>query len=520
MFRLSERQSSQELVRTEEEAETELPRSQTHPVETDSNHLGPDHSISTKIPIPLWQRIIVAVPVANLWPAPVSSNMNIPIWEELMVAAGLERDVPYIVEGFRNGFCLGIPQHTVEGLRWYTPDNHQSASSAREQIELTLRKEASVGRIKGPFTHEEVFEQFGFFRSNPMGGAINGDGSVRMVNDLSFPRNDKDIPSVNSFVDKVNYETYWDDFDRVAAFFQDNPGEWEVAIFDWQKAYRQLPGHPSQRKYLCIKDFEGHIWVDLAVGFGGVASCGVFGAPAHVWKQIMEHLLGFPKIFRWVDDNMILRRPGHSASLSDITCISASLGVETNPKKNHDFGFEQRYVGFIWNAKEHTVRLPAEKLTERMKLIRDLLEPELTWAYHTVESMIGKLVHTAYLVPHMRAYMRSLYRWLKDWANKAALRKVPEKVTIDLQEWDRCLQTFDSRPLIPSPKAVEVAWVGDASSSFGIGVLVGTHWACFELVKDWQKPDSEGGKKSIAWAETVAIRLGLLLLKKTRQVAG
>lgn len=79
------------------------------------------------------------------------------------------------------------------------------------------------------------------------------------------------------------------------------------------------------------------MWVDLAVGFGGVASCGVFGAPAHVWKMIMETILGFPKIFRWVDDNLILRRPGMLASLENVTALSNSLGVETNPKKNHDF---------------------------------------------------------------------------------------------------------------------------------------------------------------------------------------
>lgn len=46
--------------------------------------------------------------------------------------------------------------------------------------------------------------------------------------------------------------------------------------------------------------------MDLAVGFGGVASCGVFGAPADVWKVMVKRLLGFPKIFRWVDDDLIL----------------------------------------------------------------------------------------------------------------------------------------------------------------------------------------------------------------------
>lgn len=473
-----------------------------------------------KTPIPFYKRKIYTVPVRNPWPAPVSCKMNIQEWEALMLETGLEKDIPYITTGFREGFCLGIPQHVIKGLSWYTPENHRSAVSARKQIELTLEKEARAGRLLGPFTHEEVFQQYGFFRSNPMGGAVNGDGSIRMVNDLSFPKQETGIPSVNSFVDKLNYKNYWDNFETVALFLQENPGEWECAIFDWQKAYRQLPAHPSQRRYLCILDFDGRVWVDLAVGFGGVASCGVFGAPAHVWKIIMEKILGFPKIFRWVDDNLILRRPGSLASLENVTALSNSLGVETNPTKHHEFAFEQRYVGFVWNTRDHTVRLPEEKLRERKQIIVDLLNSELSWSFDKVESVIGKLVHTVLIVPHMEAYMRSFYKWLKDWVNKAALRKTPDYLETDLQEWRRCLFTFNSRPLIPSPVATEVAWVGDASSSFGIGVLVGKCWACFELETGWQALALTDKKRSIAWAETVAVRLGLVVLSTLKHVEG
>lgn len=67
-----------------------------------------------------------------------------------------------------------------------------------------------------------------------MGSAINGDGSVR-----------------------------WDDFKVVARFLARNPGDWEMALFDWEKAYRQLGLHPSQRRFVCIMDFEGRIYIDF-----------------------------------------------------------------------------------------------------------------------------------------------------------------------------------------------------------------------------------------------------------------
>lgn len=53
-----------------------------------------------------------------------------------------------------------------------------------------------------------------------------------------------------------------------------------------------------------------------------------------------------------------------------------------------------------------------------------------------------------------------------------------------------------------------------------IGVLVGGHWACFALVDDWQNVNLTSGKRTIAWAETAAIRLGLLVLDKMMKVRG
>lgn len=96
----------------------------------------------------------------------------------------------------------------------------------------------------------------------------------------------------------------------------------------------------------------------------------------------MERLLGFPKIFIWVDNNLILRSPGTLALLADVTTLSNSFEVETNPAKNHEYGKEQQSIGFIWNGKEHTVRLPEEKLKEGMKLVVDLLSYKTVWSFH------------------------------------------------------------------------------------------------------------------------------------------
>lgn len=99
-----------------------------------------------------------------------------------------------VLVSLREGFDQGIPEHNIEGLPWYTPANQTSALLVRDKIEQTIEREKAEGKLYGPFTHQEVQDHFGFFRSNPMGSVTNNDGTFRMINNLSFPQHEADIP--------------------------------------------------------------------------------------------------------------------------------------------------------------------------------------------------------------------------------------------------------------------------------------------------------------------------------------
>ena len=70
-----------------------------------------------KTVLPLNQRKSFIVPTKTLWPADVRSHMKVLDWIALMEEVGLHEDIPYIANGFREGFCLGIPQHELEGMK-------------------------------------------------------------------------------------------------------------------------------------------------------------------------------------------------------------------------------------------------------------------------------------------------------------------------------------------------------------------------------------------------------------------
>jgi hypothetical protein len=148
--------------------------------------------------------------------------MKIDIWRKALSEAGLLPKMNHIIDGFINGFDQGIPNHVVGNLRWFTPDNHSSAINAEDKIQKSITEEVEAGRMFGPFSHEEVAAKFKFFRSSPLGSVVNADRKMRPINDLSFPKNNNkkniDIKLVNSFVNKLDFKTTWDDFKMVSTF--------------------------------------------------------------------------------------------------------------------------------------------------------------------------------------------------------------------------------------------------------------------------------------------------------------
>ncbi|EFP83505.2 uncharacterized protein PGTG_08691 [Puccinia graminis f. sp. tritici CRL 75-36-700-3] len=412
-------------------------------------------------------------------------------WEAALANTNLMSEFEDVLRGFKEGFHQGIP--------------------AQPKIEESISKEIKAGRMFGPYTTEQVHKKFGFFQTNPLGAVVNGDGSLRAINDLSFPHGKEGIPSVNSFVNKEDFDTTWDDFKAVAKFLRNRTKTALLAIFDWEKAYRQIPTAPSQWPYLMLQNFKGEIIVDTRIAFGGVAGCGSFGRPADAWKHIMLAEFDLVTVFRWVDDNLFVKELSSTVEMDDIVARSNELGVKTNPTKISPFRLEQKYIGFIWNAAEKTVRLPEEKTQARIKQIQEILTKGEEYTYKQIEIMTGRLNHVSYMLPQLRCYLCSLYRMMNEWVHRHVPRPLPLDARQDMLYWLKTLLTFDRTRLIANPEPTEIGWVGDASTSYGIGVLIGKRWAQFKVRPGWNEGTLP--RLGIAWMETAAIRIGLLMMK-------
>ncbi|KNE95748.1 hypothetical protein PSTG_10964 [Puccinia striiformis f. sp. tritici PST-78] len=145
--------------------------------------------------------------------------------------------------------------------------------------------------------------------------------------------------------------------------------------------------------------------------------------------------------------------------MTEIVEESDQLGVKTNKEKFSPFLEEQKYVGFIWNGFNKTIEL--------------YLKLGAMFKYNKVEVLVGRLNHVTYMLPQLQCYLCSPYKWLSEWMDKRASQTVPEDVEEDLNTWLTTLKNFSSTRLIASSAPTNIVWVGNVSTGFGIGIIIG-----------------------------------------------
>lgn len=153
--------------------------------------------------------------------------------------------------------------------------------------------------------------------------------------------------------------------------------------------------------------------------------------------------------------------------------------------------------------------MPEGKLEERKTQILKFLNGDCI-SYDQVEVLTGRLTHVSYILPQLRCYLNSMHRWKAAWRKRFARQTLPVDFREDLEYWTKTLDSFTNFRLIPATEPKEIGWVGDASTSFGVAVIIGKKWCQYRLKEGWQ--DRASVKRGIAWLETVAIRLGILMI--------
>ena len=191
-------------------------------------------------------------------------------------------------------------------------------------------------------------------------------------------------------------------------------------------------------------------------------------------------------------------------NLDDINRVSDHLGIPWEASKDIPFSDTPTFIGLVWDLVNHTVTLTESKRQKYLDAISKW-EQRRTHTLQDVQKLHGKLLHASLIFPPGRAYLTNLEAMLPIFGDNPFKPRTPPRDTPnDLKWWKETLAP-SPLPTIPilSPQPIhDFRAFSDASSSVGIGIIVGDRWRAWRFVGEWKKDG-----RDIAWAEGIGFEM-------------
>lgn len=434
-------------------------------------------------------------------------------WSAALSSAHLLNDFFDVPIGIKDGFHTGI---TSTLSTTFIPLNHQSALTQPQAVSHHIAKELELGRYSGPYSPHELFNNIGHFRTAPLGVIPKPNGSsFRIIQDLSFPRNHSSKFSVNSEINSDDFPCEWGTFAQCFFLVAVAPVGTQVAVFDVDSAYRNIPIAPSEQVHFCIS-WGDQIYVDHCVAFGSASSAGLFGRVADVFVAIIK-AQGAQQVLKWVDDIIFFRYPNNSGTpftySYDSTLVfntASYLGLPWSLPKIKNFSESFTYLGFLWCIPERTVQIPHAKKEKFSLRCRPWSVGEKR-TLREAQQLLGSLNHCCLVLRSARTRLHSLRSFVRRFPpDTSPFLSMPVSTSLaaDMTWWtDAFGKPFLGSSIAVPPPPLPLQIFVDASTSWGIGILINSKWAAWKLC-----PGSLADGRNIGWAEMVAVELAVSLL--------
>lgn len=189
-------------------------------------------------------------------------------WLRLLAKHGLLVKYPNLPRYIQHGADAGIPKIA----QTYIPPNDPSTCALPVAFEEIIAREFDKGRYLGPFFRVEVEERIGPFQTSPLSMVPKAGkpGKFRLIQNLSFPRNNPDTHSINHALDSDAFPCTWGTFSTICTLLNNLPPGSQGACRDVAEAYHIIPLTPDQ-------------WPGMVVRLSGpdefaINKCNSFGA--------------------------------------------------------------------------------------------------------------------------------------------------------------------------------------------------------------------------------------------------
>jgi hypothetical protein len=263
---------------------------------------------------------------------------------------------------------------------------------------------------------------------------------------------------------------------------------------------------------------KGLIHLDHVLNFGASTAPGIWGRVADAMVRLFLHQR-IEAVIKWVDDFVFVRYPIHrhvngqfqyTYTMDLIWKVTEELGWPWALAKFVDFMSAFTYIGFWWNFSVKTVELPEKKKTKYLEWISGWTLSSSHMAKEA-DKIIGTLNHVSLVIPEGCSHLVLLYKFcggFKADLSGEAKHKLSKSITDDIQWWQQQLEEeFVGMKIVCPPTPSDHQLFIDASTRWGIGLLLNGKWLAWQLKDGWK---ADG--RDIGWAEMVAVELAIQTL--------
>ena len=196
--------------------------------------------------------------------------------------------------------------------------------------------------------------------------------------------------------------------------------------------------------------------------------------------------------------------------------ITDPLGIPWETSKDVPFNLVIVFAGLSWDLDQKSVALPEAKREKYTQAILDW-HKQPTHTLEDARKLYGKLLYACHVVPRGRAYLTNLEKMMGMFHERPFTpRHSPKHLTEDLTWWQKTFaQPSLSREIPGSRHILDVGGYSDASSTIGIGIVIGNRWRAWCLLPGWNKDG-----RDIGWAEAVGMELLVRAILQCHQLPG
>lgn len=194
--------------------------------------------------------------------------------------------------------------------------------------------------------------------------------------------------------------------------------------------------------------------------------------------------------------------------------MAAELGWPWAPKKFVPIASSFLYIGFLWDLNDKTIQLPLSKKIKYANRVLPCTETDAFMTLEKVEELIGMLNHVCLVLPTGRTCLISLYKFRAGFKHTHSTRTTHHIGLLlkeDLIWWLNTLQSeFVGMSIFTLPDYIPISLFVDASTSWGIGLILNGRWLAWQYKPSWKSPE-----RNIGWVEMVAVELAVRTLIST-----